>query len=216
MTRTRLIDVFAPKYHSLFPSIEKNAEKLVLAAEQLEVLLKTADLQKQSVILLRLNELQKISDSLTNDTHSILRYLIIVPFDKEGLKEIVNQINYLLESINKIGRILYSNRIEVKYPIYNELARIITQASNELSVCCRYFHNAGSNKKEIITCCDNLINYEKMANEAFYSGLLNLIANNEDMVLFTEMKKFLEMLINCIHQTSLVSKVIKAIIIKVM
>jgi len=201
MTRTRLLDVFAPKYHSLFPSIENNAENLVLAAEQLEILLQTADLKKQSEVVLRLNELQTISDSLTTDTYFLLRSLIVVPFDKEDINELVNQINDLMESVNNIGRMLYSCRIEVKNPIYNEQAGIITQTSKELSVCCRYFRNAGSNKR---------------ANEIFYSGLLNLLVNNEEPVLLTKMKKILEVFMNCIHQTSMVTKVIKAIIIKVM
>ncbi len=212
----RLVDVFAPKYHSLVPSIENNAENLVLAAEQLEILIQTDDRQKQSEIILRLNELQTLSDSLTGDTYSLLRSLIIVPFDKEDINELVNQINDLLESINNIGRMLYSSRIEVKYLIFNELAGIITQASKELTVCCRYFRNTGSNKREITSCCDNLSNYEKKANEIFYSGILDLIVNNEEMASLTKVKKIMEMFMNCIHQTSLVTKVIKAIIVKFM
>ena len=216
MNRTRLLDVFAPKYHSLFPSIEKNAEYLVLAAEGLEILLQTTDFEKQSGIVSRLNELQTISDSLTNDTYSLLKSLIIIPFDKEDLYQLVNQINGLLESVNNIARIFHSCRIEIKHPIYSELAGIIIQASKELSVCCSYFRNAGSNKKEIIACCDNLSNYEKRANEIFYSGLLNLIVNSDENVLLIKMKKILEMFMNCIHQTNKVTKVIKEIIIKVM
>lgn len=175
MNRTRLLDVFAPRYHSLFPSIEKSAEYLVLSAEGLEILLQTSDFEKQSGIVSRLNELQTISDSLTNDTYSLLRSLIIIPFDKNDINQLVNQINYLLESVNNIARMLHSGRIGVKLPIYNELAGILTRSSKELSVSCSYFRNTASNKREIIACCDNISNYEKRANEIFYSGLLYLI-----------------------------------------
>ena len=216
MTRTRLLDVFAPKYHSLFSALEKNAENLVLAAEQLEVLLLTDDMQKPPDIILRLNELQTISDSLTNDTYSILRSLFIVPFDKEDINELVNQINDLMESINNIGKMLYSGKVVEQYPIYNELAGIISQASKELYVCCKYFRNTANNKREIIACCDNLSNYEKRANEILYSGILNHLVNNENTGLLTKKKKILELFMTCIHQAGMVTKVIKGIIIKVM
>lgn len=213
MNRTRLLDVFAPRYHSLFPSIEKSAEYLVLSAEGLEILLQTSDFEKQSGIVSRLNELQTISDSLTNDTYSLLRSLIIIPFDKNDINQLVNQINYLLESVNNIARMLHSGRIGVKLPIYNELAGIVTSTSKELSVCCSYFRNAAGNKSEISACCDNISNYEKSANEIFYSVLFYLIENGEQKDLLIK-KKILEMFMNCIHQSNMVTKVIKEVVIK--
>jgi uncharacterized protein Yka (UPF0111/DUF47 family) len=216
MNRTRLLDVFAPKYNSLFPAIEKNAENLVLAAEQLEILLRTDDLQKPEDIIVKLNELQNISDSLTNDTYSILRSLFIIPFDKEDINELVNQINDFMESINKIGRMLYSGKVLEQYPIYKDLAGIITQASNELYVCCRYFRNTANNKREINACCENLSNYEKRANEILYSGILDHLVDNENSCLLTRKKKTLELFMTCIHQAVTITKVIKRVIIKVM
>jgi|GEM_PF-1099085 len=216
MNRTRLLDVFAPKYHSLFPAIEKNAENLVLAAEQLELLIHTDDPQKKTEIILRLNELQTTSDYLTGDTYSLLRSLLIVPFDKEDINEFVNQINDLMESINKIGRMLFSGKVVEQYPIYNELAGIITRSSKELYVCCRFLRNTTNNKREIIACCDNLSNYEKRANEILYSGIMDHLVNDEDTGLLTKEKKILELFMTCIHQAGMVTKVIKGIIIKAM
>jgi len=214
MNRISLRKVFAPKYYLLFPFFEKNAGNLVAVAGRLTILMQTSDSEKQAEITNHISELEENGEKITSDTIAFLNTLFIIPFDREDISELFNKINDVREYVNNIGRMVSLYKLDEIYPVYCEMAGIVSLVSEEISNCIKYLKDITSHKSRIIKACDNIRNLEKRADEIFYSGILNLFIDKEDVIRMTKKKDILDTFVKCIHQTDAVAEVIRTIQIK--
>jgi uncharacterized protein len=215
MYMNNLLKVFTPKYYSMFPFFEKNAGNLVAAAEQLKLLMQTSDPEKQAEITKHISELEKNGEKITNDTCAFLSTLFIVPFDREDISELANKINDVLDYISSTGRMVKLYKLNEKYSVYIEMAEIIYLASKKISNCFEHLKDINSYKGLIIKGCENIRNLEKRADEIFYTGILNLFIEKENVIRLTKKKDILDRLMKCIHKTNAVVEVLRNIQLKV-
>jgi len=215
MTRESLRSVFTPKYYSLFPLFDSNGKNLVEAAEQLKLLMTTNDPAKQDEIARQISGLEKNSDIILKDTVARLNRLFILPFDREDISKLVNKIDDVLENINSIARMVKLYRISEIYPVYNEMAEIVYQASKEISSSLDHLKDINNYKNLIIKNCVNIRDLVKRADEIFYTGIVNLFTRQENAVSMSKKKDILDTFMKCIQETSLVGEIMRTIQIKV-
>lgn len=209
-----MLNVFAPKYYSLFPYFDNSAGNLILAAEQLKLLMQTGDPEEQIDIFKRINELEKTGDNIMYDIYSLLNRLFIIPFDREDINELVNKIDNVLDSIVEISRMIHFYKLSELFPLYSEMAEVIYLASNEIGTCCKHLRDVTGNKSHIMKACENLNQLEKKADDIFYCGVLSLYTASGNMAHLTKTKEILETLKRCVGETNSVSKSIRTILIK--
>jgi uncharacterized protein len=215
MTRESLRSVFTPKYYSLFPYFDRNGKNLVEAAEQLKLLMTTIDSAKQEEIARHISGLEKNSDIILKDTCARLNKLFIIPFDREDISKLVNKIDDVLENINSMARMVKLYKISEIYPVYNEMAEIVFQASKEVSSCLDHLKDINSYKNLIMKNCGNIRELVKKADEIFYTGIINLFIKKEDAVSMTKKKDILDTYMKCIQEINSVAEIMRTIQIKV-
>lgn len=208
------MNVFAPKYYSLFPYFDNSAGNLIIAAEQLKLLMQTDDSVEQIGIIKRINELEKIGDNVMYDIYSLLNRLFIIPFDREDINKLVNKVDNVLDSINEITRMMHFYKLQELFPVYSELAEIICLASHEIGICFNHLRDVSGSKRQIMKACENLNQLEKKADEIFYCGVLSLFTPNENISHLMKKKEILETLKRCVGETNSVAESIRAILIK--
>ena len=215
MTRESLRSVFTPKYYSLFPFFDSNGKNLVEAAEQLKLLMTTNDPAKQDEIARQISGFEKNSDIILKDTCARLNRLFILPFDREDISKLVNKIDDVLENINSMARMVKLYRISEIYPVYNEMAEIVYQASKEVSSCLDHLKDINSYKNLIMKNCRNIRDLVKKADEVFYTGITNLFIKKEDAVSMTKKKDILDSYMKCMQEINSVAEIMRTIQIKV-
>jgi uncharacterized protein len=215
MSRERILNVFTPKYFSLFPLFEKNAVNLVEASEQLKLLMVTSDPEKQGEIVNRIRELEKTGEKVSKDTYTFLHTLFVIPFDREDISELINKIDDVLDYINSIARMVKLYKIAETYPVYSEMAEVVCLAAKEISNCLEHLKDINSYKSLIINGCANIRDLEKSADEIFYSGILNLFIDRANAIGLTKRKDILDTFMKCIGETKEVAEVLRTIQIKV-
>jgi len=214
MTRESVLRAFTPKYFSLFPVFEKNAGNLIMAAGALKLLMQTTDTEKQDEIIRKINEFEKKGDDITQETYALLNGMLIIPFDREDINDLVNRIDDLLDSINKISRMVLINKLMEPVPVYIEMAEIVHLASKEIGTCFRHFKDIGKSKKKIIEGCSTLNHLEKKSDEIFYDGVFSLFAGKGGMTQISIKKNILDNFMKCQEEIKLVAEAIRTIVIK--
>jgi uncharacterized protein len=203
----RFLNVFTPKYYSLFPYLENNAGNLISAAERLKVLMVTADIQNQDKIIRQINELENIGNNITYDTFDLLNSLFIIPFDREDINELVNKIYNVLDSINGISRMLHFYRLKELFPVFQDLADVIHLTSVEIGECIKSIRDTRGGKNKIINRCNNMNHLVKKADEIFYCGIFDIFSPEADLATLTKNKEVFELFKSCIEETKAVEKV---------
>lgn len=214
MNRNSLLNVFTPKYYSLFPYFDNSAENLILAAEQLKLLMQTNDSIKQISISKQLIELEKIGNNVMYDIYTLLNRLLIVPFDREDIIKLINKVDKILHTITKISRMMHFYKLSELFPVYSELAEIIYLTSHEIGICFKHLRDVSDSKRQIIKACENLNQLAKKADEIFYFGVLSLFTPNGNMTHLMKKKEILETLKSCVGETNSVAESFRKILIK--
>jgi predicted phosphate transport protein (TIGR00153 family) len=215
MNIDKFLKLLVPKDHSFFPLFINDSKNLVQASEQLKLLMATADCDKQGQIIRRIKELEKIGDSITDNTYFQLNKTFITPFDREDIHELASNIDNVLDSINGISRRIKLYSPLNLLPVYSEMAEIIYRAAKEIDICINYLEDISRNKKEILKACDNITGHEEMADEVYYKGISGMLQNEKDVIELMKSKEILENLEKCVDETDDVMETIKTIIIKI-
>ena len=215
MSRNNLLNLFAPKYYSMFPFFEKNAANLLAASEQLKLLMQTSEPEMQAEIIKRIGELEKTGEKITKDTYAFVNTLFIIPFDREDLSDLVNKIDDVLDYINRIAKMVKLYKFTEVYQVYSEMAEIVCLALKEISDCLEHLKDINSYKNLIIKGCGNIKDLEKRSDEIFYSGILNLFIDRSNAIGLTKKKDILDTFMKCISEIKAVAEVLRTIQIKV-
>ena len=214
MNIDKFLKFFVPKDHSFFPLFENDAQNLIVASEQLKLLLETDDPEKHSQIASKIKVLEEIGDTITNKTYEQLNKSFITPFDREDIHELATNIDDIMDSINGVARSIYLYKPKKLLPVYRNQADVIYQASKEIEICLNSLKDAGSNKKTIEKSCNKLAELEHKGDEIYYSGISELFEFEKNVTEFIKSKEVIELLEECIDQAHYVSNTLKAIIIK--
>jgi uncharacterized protein Yka (UPF0111/DUF47 family) len=215
MKKDRRLSIFTPKYYSLFPFFESIAQNLVTAAELLKELLTTQDPEKKAEIINRIIELEKTGNLTARETYSLLNSLFIIPFDREDISKLVNRADDVLDSINRVGKIVHFSKSYEKLPVYIEIAGVIYLASYEIGKCFMYLKDANNNKDKIMKGCGNLNQLDEKASEIFDSGLAELFTTRKEIAELSKEKQLFETLHRCMIEIESVTESFETILIKI-
>lgn len=216
MSRNILQNVFAPKYYSLFPYLAKSGDNIVEAAGQLKLLMQTKDPDKQAFIANRIKSTEKTAENLKEETYSILNNLIILPFDREDINDLLNKTDDLLDSIDEIGRIVNVNRHTEIFASYVEMSGLIGEAAAEISGCLKSLKDVDGNKHQMYRSCNTLIKLYKDAEDVYYEGVLDIFSKSDNAAELSVRKMIFEAFMESIKGIKAITESVRTILIKVM
>lgn len=216
MSRNILQNVFAPKYYALFPQLAKCGDNISDAAGQLILLMQTKDPQKQELIGERIKNAEQTGENLKEATYSILNNLIILPFDREDINDLLNKTDDLLDSIYEIGRIVNVNRHKEIFASYVEMSRLIGEAAAEISECLKSFKDIDGHKHKISRSCNTLTRIYKDAEDVYYEGVLDIFSKSDNAADLSVRKMIYEAFMESIKCIRAITESVRTILIKVM
>ncbi|NMC39477.1 MAG: DUF47 family protein [Bacteroidales bacterium] len=216
MNHNILHNVFAPKYYSLFPYLAKCGDNIVDDAGHLKMLMQTKEPDKQALIADYIKNAEKTGENLKEVIYSILNNLIILPFDREDINELLNKTDDLLESIVEIGQIVNVNKHTEIFASYAEMSDLIGEAAAEISGCLKSLKDIEGNKHKMYTSCNTLIKLYKDAEDVYYEGILDIFSRSDNATALSVRKMIFEAFMECIKGIKSITESFRTILIKVM
>jgi predicted phosphate transport protein (TIGR00153 family) len=205
---------FVPKDHSFFPLFERDAQNMVKATELLKQLMSTTELAEHERIHKEIKDVEHIGDEITTKTYEQLNKSFITPFDREDIHQLTAQIDDVVDSINGVSRRICLYKPKKLMPIYQEMARLIYEASKELETAIHCLKDPVANKVKITAACDKVKMIEHEADEIYFAGVSELFEKEEDPKELLKNNKILEILERCVDEEEDVTDTLKAILIK--
>jgi len=178
--------------------------------------MQTKDPEKQSLIAANIKIAEKTGEIIKESTYSILNNLIILPFDREDINNLINKTDDLLDSIDEIGRIVNVNSHTEIFESYVEMSDIIGEAAAEISGCFKSLKDLESHKNQMLRSCNTLIKLYKDAEDVYFEGILNIFTKSDNAAELTVKKKIFEAFMKCITCIKTITESIRTILIKVM
>jgi predicted phosphate transport protein (TIGR00153 family) len=205
---------FVPKDHSFFPLFERDAQNMVKATELLKELMSTTEFAEHERIHKEIRDVEHIGDEITTKTYEQLNKSFITPFDREDIHQLTAQIDDVVDSINGVSRRICLYKPKKLMPIYQEMARLIYEASKELETAIHCLKDPVANKVKITKACDKVKMIEHEADELYFVGVSELFEKEEDPKELLKNNKILEILERCVDEEEDVTDTLKAILIK--
>ncbi len=215
MSRNNLLNVFVPKYHSLFPRFDRYAENLASGGNNLKLLIQTRDKEKQSQIISRINETEKTGEKISHDTYTLLKSLIIIPFDREDINDLLNKAGHFLSEINQIARTMQFNGQDQIFVSFVGMSDLIAQAGEEASRSIKNLRDAAGNRHKISASCRKLNQLIKGAEEIYFESIIDVFSGENNVKELTMRKNILESFRKCISSIKEINEALRTIIIKV-
>jgi len=215
MSKNNLLNVFVPKYHSLFPFFDRYAENLASGGNNLKLLMQTKDREKQSQIISRISESEMTGEGLSQEIYSLLRSLMIVPFDREDINDLINKSGHFLSMMNQIARTMQFNEHDQIFVSFVGMSDMIAQAADEAGHSIKYLRDAAGNRHKITASCRKLNKLTKNAEEVYYEGLTDVFSGEIGAKELTMRKNIFEAFRKCISEIKDLNEALRAIIIKV-
>jgi len=216
MSRNILHNVFAPKYYSLFPYLAKCGDNLVDAAGHLKMLMQTKDPDKLVLIADNIKSAEKTGENLKDVTYSILNNLIVLPFDREDVNDLLNKTDDLLDSMEEIGGIVNVNRHTEIFASYVDMSGLIGEAAAEISGCLKSLKDIEGNKHQMYKSCNTLTKLYKDAEDVYYDGVLDIFSRSDNAAVLSVRKMIFEAFMECIKRIKSITESFRTILIKVM
>ncbi|MDX9725537.1 MAG: DUF47 family protein [Bacteroidales bacterium] len=215
MSRNNLLNVFVPKYHSLFPWFDRYADNLASGGNNLKLLMQTKDREKQSQIISSIHDTEKAGERISHETYSLLRSLIVIPFDREDINDLINKSGHFLSMINQVARTFQFNKQERIFTSYAGMSDLIAQAADEACRSIKNLRDAAGNRHKISASCRKLNQLAKDAEEAYYEGIMDVFSGENSAKELTMRKNVLESFRKCISGIKDLNEALRTIIIKV-
>jgi len=214
MNIDKFLKFFVPKDHSFYPLFEEDAKNLVKAAELLDQLLSTSEIEDHERIYKQIKDIEHIGDQITDRTYQQLDKSFITPFDREDIHELIANIDDVVDSINGIGRRICLYKPRNLLPVYKQMATMIVEAAREIEICVHCLNDAAANKKEISKACDKVNEIEHKADDYYFVAVSELFDKEKDPAELLKNNKILELLERCVDEEEDVTDTIKSILIK--
>jgi predicted phosphate transport protein (TIGR00153 family) len=214
MNIDKFLKFFVPKDHSFYPLFEEDAKNLVRAAELLQQLMTSREVEDHERINKEIKDIEHIGDQITDKTYQQLNKSFITPFDREDIHELAGRIDDVVDSINGISRRVCLYKPKNLMPVYKEMAEMIVLAAKEIEICVHNLYDAAANKEEITKACSNVTDIEHKADEYYFVAVAELFEKETNPAELLKNNKILEILERCVDEEEDVTDVIKAILIK--
>ncbi|MDR0796115.1 MAG: DUF47 family protein [Tannerella sp.] len=214
MKLNTFLSTFAPKevkFNSLLIELSGIVDK---SADYMQELF-TTDNTEQIKELCRLIKLEETKgDEVTGKIFSALNVTFLTPFDREDLSELTDNIDDVVDSINRGARkvLLYSPEIEA--PAMLEMAKVIKRGTSEIHAAISDLPNLKKSYNEIGNHTREIKTIEEEADRIYEKGISTLFHSNVKTQELIKIKEILLDMEKAANKINNVGKILKTIVVK--
>ncbi|HNX79574.1 MAG TPA: DUF47 family protein [Prolixibacteraceae bacterium] len=213
MNLSGLLKYFVPKEKKFYGMFNRAAENSVEAASELVALFKTNTLEESSPMRLRIRQLEKQGDDITNKLFDELNRTFITPFDREDIHELTSKVDDVVD-------LIYSLAGKVEYYKFNRFSTNMQEMADQIYKGSLHMQNAinglesSKNAAKSLKACKELRRMESQVDEFYHKAISDLFENEKDAIELIKQKEILLNIEKISNRMEDVSDVVKTIIVK--
>jgi len=213
MSLTALLKYFVPKEKKFYAMFNKAAENSVEAASEMVQLFKSTSLDESSAVRIRIRQLEKQGDDITNNLFDELNRTFITPFDREDIHELTSKIDDVVD-------LIYSLSGKVEFYKFNSFSANMMEMAVLIHKGSLHMQNAitglehSRNAPKCLKACKDLRRMESQVDEFYHKAISDLFEKEKDAIELIKQKEILQNIDKIINRMEDVSDVVKTIIVK--
>jgi predicted phosphate transport protein (TIGR00153 family) len=209
-----ILSIFAPKDIKFFPLLEETAAILVQTASLLEELFSSNDKERIKELCKLIKAEESKGDKVTGRIFKALNDTFITPFDREDISELTDEMDDVIDTINRAAQKVLLFSPESFPPATIEFAAIIKKGVLEIQMAIYNLKNIKKSDKQIRIHTKEIkrleeeadLVYEKVTSDLFQSDI-----RTRELIKLKEIIQEMEKSANRIND---VGKVLKTILVK--
>lgn len=157
-----ILKIFTPKNKIFYDYFEKVADNVVLMSGLLQQLVKEADVDKRTTIVVEIERLEHVCDDISHTIFTELSRNFITPFDRED-------IHYLASSLDDVADYIFASAKKINFYRINPLEEGIHKLTNLIASGAEQLKKAVyglRDMKELRVITDALVKINAFENEA--------------------------------------------------
>ena len=208
-----LFRYFVPKEKKFYTMFDQAANYCFDASVELNNLMNEEPGGERKEICLRIKEIERKGDEITNQVFNDLNLTFITPFDREDIHELANTLDDVVDLIYKV-----SAKIEL-YRLTN-ISKNMKDMVAEIHLGCREIQTAVhglqnfKSSDETLKACSVLNKLVSRVDQYFQLSISSLFENEKDAIELIKQKDVLFNFEKIAHKIKDVSDIIKTIMVK--
>jgi uncharacterized protein len=213
MKASQLLKYFIPRERKFYGMFNDAAANSVEAANELNKLFKMTKLEESKDTRLKIREIEKRGDDITNNLFEELNRTFITPFDREDIHELTSKIDDVVD-------LIYSLSGKVEYYKFTRFSTYMVEMGELIYQGTIHMQNAiaglekSKNAVNSLKSCKELRKMESKVDEWYHKAISDLFDNEKDAIELIKQKEVLLNLEKISNKLEDVSDVIKTIIVK--
>ena len=213
MNLTNLLRYFLPREKRFYALFDKAANCCVDASVELNNLMNAEPGDRQNAICLRIKQIERSCDEITNQVFDDLNLTFITPFDREDIHELAKTLDDVVDLIYKV-----SSKIEL-YRLTN-ISKNMKDMVAEIHLGCSEIQKAVyglqnfKNSDKTLTACNTLNKLESRVDGYFQLSISGLFEDEKNAIELIKQKDVLFNFEKIANRIKDVSDIIKTILVK--
>ncbi len=206
-----MLKIFLPKEENFFRLFQAIGSELVQASKQFQLMLQDLNNREQYAKTITLHEekADKIADTALLKLHKTF----ITPFDRYDIHQLVNNLDDILDSIDRTTKRIIIYQIQVVPEDIHSIATLCLEAVKTVEKAVECLNNL-KNSKKILDLCDSIEAIESQAERVLLAGVSSLFQIENDYKRLLKIKEIYEYSKSIIKSCQGVSNIIKGVVLE--
>jgi uncharacterized protein len=213
MNLSQILKYFVPKERKFYGMFNDAASNSVEASAELIKLFRSTTLEENSTIRLKIRQIEKQGDEITNHLFDELNRTFITPFDREDIHELTSKIDDVVDLIYSLaGKIEFYKFTNFSQNMF-DMVDLIHEGSHHMQYAISGLENS-KNAVKSLKACKELRKIESKLDESYHKAISDLFEYEKDAIELIKQKEILQNIEKISNKMEDVSDVVKTIIVK--
>lgn len=213
MNLTQLVKYFIPKEKKFYGMFNDAALNGVEAAAELKNLFRSRSVEENAAIRLRIKQVERKGDEITNHLFDELNRTFITPFDREDIHELASKLDDVVDLIYSVSGKIDMYRFTGFSDHMIEMSEMLYEGSLHLQHAVAGLENSRNAIKSLKS-CKELRKMETRIDECYHKALSTLFDTEQNAIELIKHKEILQNIEKVSNKMEDVSDVVKTIIVK--
>jgi len=214
MSLNSLFSIFLPKEDKFFPNFQKMADEIVEASNLFEELVSEQNKQHQAELYQKIKAIETRCDNITLDIFDNLNNSFVVPFDREDMHQLCDDLDDMMDFINSAAkRIIFYNPKQLPEKSLH-MSEIVLQGAKAIRTAFGELKTINKKPKLALDQCAILHDLEHEADDVYDNFVRELFENESDAKELIKLKGIMQSMEDTTDAANRVGKTLKTIMVK--
>jgi predicted phosphate transport protein (TIGR00153 family) len=208
----RLFHNFFADKALFFDLFDTDTRNMVDMAKTLVTVAETEQADKRDVLCQQISKMENTGNEITHKIHLYLDKYTFTPLNRKDIHALASAINNVADTIKETGARIQLYNIACIVPPMRQIAAIILNAVTELKKAVDLLRFA-QNGLQVIEICRKVKNFERQADNIYYTALSDLFINDTDAINVIKNREILLALETTVNQCKCTADALETILI---